>query len=72
MFHVVGREILSGPRRPLGTAAYKAELKSVQARQEVRGAYSTDSIAWETRGEGRGPASVMGLEGGGEVRLPHG
>ena len=72
MSHVVGREILSGPRRPLGTAAYKAEPKSVPARQEVRGAHSTVTIAQETGGEGRGPASVMGLEGGWDVRLPHG
>lgn len=29
MFDVVGREVLYGPRRPLGTAAYRAELKSL-------------------------------------------
>src|SRR6186997_2732734 len=27
MFHDVGREILSGPRWPLGTASYKAERR---------------------------------------------
>ena len=37
MFHVAGREILSGPSRPLGTAWYKAEPKSVRARQESAG-----------------------------------
>ena len=40
MFRVAGREILSDPSWPLGTAAYKAEPKSVLVRQEVRGAYS--------------------------------
>ena len=72
MFHVVGREILSGSNWPLGTGAYKAEPKSRRARQEVRGAYSTARIAQETGGEGRSPASVTGLEGGWDVRLPHG
>jgi len=72
MFHVGGREILSGPSWPLGTGAYKAEPKSRPAGQEVRGAYSTATIVWETRGEGRSPASVMGLKGGWDVRLPHG
>ena len=60
MFHVAGREILPGPRWPLGTAAYKAEPKSLTARQEVRGAHSTAWIARETGGEGRRPASVNG------------
>src|SRR5215471_14347704 len=48
LFHVSGREILPGPRWPLGTAVYKAEPKSLLARQEVRGAHSTAWIAWET------------------------
>ena len=48
MFHVAGREILPGPRWPLGTAAYKAEPKSLSAWQEVRGAHSTAWIALET------------------------
>jgi len=48
MFHVAGREILPGPRWPLGTTAYKAEPKSLAAWQEVRGAYSTGRIARET------------------------
>ena len=60
MFHVAGREILPGPRWPLGTAAYKAEPKSLPARQEVRGAHSTVWIALETGREGRSPASVNG------------
>src|SRR5215475_214887 len=60
MFHVVGREILQGPRWPLGTAAYKAEPKSLVAQQEVRGAHSTAWIALETGREGRSPASVSG------------
>lgn len=72
MFHGAGREIWSGSSRPLGTAPYKAEPKSGQARQEVRGAYSTEGIAGETRGAGRSPASVTGREGGWDVRLPHG
>jgi hypothetical protein len=72
MFHVVGREILSGPSWPLGTTASKAEPKSLPARPEVGGASRTERIAWETRGEGRSPASVMGLEGGWEVRWPYG
>src|SRR4029453_14980308 len=62
MFHVAGREILPGPRRPLGTAAYKAEPKSLTARQEVRGAHSTVWIALETGREGRRPASVNGAQ----------
>src|SRR4030095_8907837 len=62
MFHVAGREILPGPRRPLGTAAYKAEPKSLTARQEVRGAHSTVWIAQETGREGRSPASVNGAQ----------
>ena len=48
MFHVAGREILPGPRWPLGTTAYKAAPKSLPARQEVRGAHSTAWIALET------------------------
>ena len=48
MFHVAGREILQGLRWPLGTAAYKAEPKSLPALQEVRGAHSTAWIALET------------------------
>src|SRR5499427_5239925 len=62
MFHVVGREILPGPRWPLGTAAYKAEPKSQPAWQEVRGAHSTVWIALETRREGRSPALVTGAQ----------
>ena len=34
MFDVLGREVLYGLRRLLGTAAYKAELKSLTAMQE--------------------------------------
>src|SRR5919198_4322575 len=49
MCHVAGREILPGPRWPLGTTASKAEPKSLPAWQEVRGAYSTVWIALETR-----------------------
>src|SRR2546426_9436493 len=60
MFHVAGREILPGPRWPPGTAVYKAEPKSLPARQEVRGAHSTACIALETRREERSPASVSG------------
>src|SRR5262249_45756764 len=60
MFHVAGREILPGPRWPLGTAAYKAKPKSLPARQEVRGAHSTACIAREMGREGRSPASVSG------------
>jgi hypothetical protein len=60
MFHVAGREILPGPRWPLGTTAYKAEPKSLPAWQEVRGAHSIVGIALETRRERRSPASVSG------------
>src|SRR5215471_18098854 len=62
MFHVAGRELLPGPRRPLGTAASKAEPKSLPARQEVRGAHSTVWIARETGREGRSPATVNGAQ----------
>jgi hypothetical protein len=34
MFDVLGREVLYGLGRPLGTAAYRAELKSLTAMQE--------------------------------------
>src|SRR6516162_5842262 len=72
MCHVAGREILPGPRWPLGTAAYKAEPKSLLARQEVRGAHSTVWIAWETRREGRSLLQSVVLKGVWDVRLPHG
>lgn len=62
MCHVAGREILPGPRWPLGTVTYKAKPKSLPARQEVRGAHSTVWIALETRREGRSPASVSGAQ----------
>src|SRR5262245_30420786 len=51
---------LAGSQGPLGTTAYKAEPKSLLARQEVRGAHSTAWIALETGREGRSPASVSG------------
>src|SRR5262245_53699942 len=51
---------LAGSQGPLGTTAYKAEPKSLLARQEVRGAHSTAYIALETGREGRSPASVSG------------
>jgi len=72
MMHVLGREIVAGPRGPRGTTAYQAEPKALPARPEVRGAHRTERIAWEPRGEGRSPAAGMGLDGGGEVRWPYG
>jgi hypothetical protein len=48
MFDVVGREVLYGLRRPLGTAAYRAELKSLTAMQEFGRAHCTVCITLET------------------------
>jgi hypothetical protein len=48
MFDVVGREVLYGPRSLLGTVAYRAELKSLTALQEFRGAHRTVCITLET------------------------
>jgi hypothetical protein len=60
MLHVAGREILPGPRRPLGTTASKAEPQSLLARQAGRGAQSTAGSALATGREGRSPAAGSG------------
>jgi hypothetical protein len=60
LLHVAGRELVLGPRWPLGTTAYKAAPKSLSAQQEVRGAHRTVWIALATGGEERSPASVNG------------
>ena len=74
MFHVGGREILPGASWPLGTAAYKAEPKSLPARQEVRGAHSVCLAACVSGGlksrSARGHGSIS--KSGGNASLAEG
>jgi hypothetical protein len=69
MSHVVGREVVHGPRRPLGTAGDQAMPTSLPARAEVRGAHSVCLAAHISGGfksrsaRGHGPISNGGGHG---------
>jgi hypothetical protein len=72
MFDVLGREVLYGLRRPLGTAAYRAELKSLTAMQEFGRLIVPCASPWKL-GEREGALfQSLAHEGVWDVRLPHG
>jgi hypothetical protein len=60
MGHVGGRAVLSGPRRPRGTAASEAQRQSLTARPACRGAHRPGGSALGPWREGGSPPAVMG------------